>query len=127
MSILAAEDDLGVADLLESLLNDVDGWGATVVHDAAAALSTFQQVQIDVLVLDVGLPGISGLDLITLLRQETGWHGQPVIIVSAQARSPAVREAIKDGMVTEALMKPFDVDRLIEIITDAVASEAGPR
>lgn len=121
MSILAVEDDPGVADLLESLLNDVDGWGATVVRDAAAALSTFQQVQIDVLVLDVELPGISGLDLIKLLHQEDGWHGQPIIIVSAQAQLPMVREAIKNGMVTEALMKPFDVDRLIKIITDAIA------
>jgi DNA-binding NtrC family response regulator len=67
------------------------------------------------------LPGISGLDLIKLLHQEGGWHDQPVIIVSAQARLPAVREAIKQGVVTEALMKPFDVDRLIKIITNAIA------
>jgi DNA-binding response OmpR family regulator len=58
VSILVVEDDPGVADLLRELLNDVDGWGATVVPDAAAARSTVQQVQIDVLVLDVELPGI---------------------------------------------------------------------
>jgi two-component system phosphate regulon response regulator PhoB len=119
LSILAVEDDHGVADLLHSLLNDVDGWGATIARDAAAARSTFQQVQIDVLVLDLELPGISGLELLELLRQEPGWHDQPVIVVSANARKPEVVAAVRAGHVTESLMKPFDVDRLVAIITEA--------
>ena len=119
LSILAVEDDPGVAELLLHLLNDVEGWGATVAHDAASARSTFQQVQIDVLVLDVGLPGISGLELLELLRQEDGWRDQPVIVVSAQARQAEVRQAIRAGRVTEALMKPFDIDRLISMIQEA--------
>jgi len=119
ISILAVEDDPGVADLLHSLLNDVDGWGATIARDAAAARSTFQQVQIDVLVLDLELPGISGLELLELLRQEPGWHDQPVIVVSANARKPEVVAAVRAGRVTESLMKPFDVDRLVAIIAEA--------
>jgi CheY-like chemotaxis protein len=121
LSILAVENDHGVADLLQSLLNDVDGWGATVAHDAAAARSTFQQVRIDVLILDVELPGISGLELLKLLRQEEGWQDQPVIVVSANARRPDVREAIRKGWVTEALMKPFDIDQLVNVIKEATA------
>jgi DNA-binding response OmpR family regulator len=89
-----------------------------VVHDAAAARSTFQQVRIDVLVLDIGLPGISGLELLESLRQEAGWHDQPVILLSAQARQPEVQAAIKAAQVTEALQKPFDIDRLLGIIED---------
>ena len=119
LSILVVEDDPGVADLLHNLLNDVDGWGATAVHDAAAARSTFQQVQIDVLVLDVELPGVSGIELLALLRQEDGWHDQPVVIVSAKAQQPEVRAAIRQGLITEALMKPFDIDRLVSIIRSA--------
>ena len=121
LSILVVEDDPGVADLLRQLLNDVEGWGATVVHDAAAARSTFQQVQIDVLVLDIDLPGISGLELLELLRQEPGWHDQPVVIISADVRRPGVREAIRNEQVTEALPKPFDVDQLIRIIQEAAS------
>ena len=122
LSILVVEDDPGVADLLHELLNDVDGWGATVAPEAAAARSTFQQVLIDVLVLDVNLPGISGLELLELLKQEPGWHDQPVIIMSANVHQPAVREAIRLAQVTEALAKPFDIDQLIRIIEAATAS-----
>ena len=121
LSILVVEDDPGVADLLHELLNDVDGWGATVAPEAAAARSTFQQVLIDVLVLDVNLPGISGLELLELLKQEPGWHDQPVIIMSANVDDPRVREAIRRAQVTEVLAKPFDVDHLCRII-EAAAS-----
>jgi CheY-like chemotaxis protein len=121
LSILVVEDDPGVADLLHELLNDVDGWGATVAHEAAAARSTFQQILFDVLVLDVNLPGISGLELLELLRQEPGWHDQPVIIMSVNIHEPTVREAIRQAQVTEALAKPFDVDQLIRIIAAATS------
>ena len=121
LSILVVEDDPGVADLLRELLNDVEGWGATVAHEAGAARATFQQVGIDVLVLDVNLPGISGLELLELLRQEPGWHEQPVIIISANVDDSTVREAIRRARVTEALAKPFDVDQLIRCIEAATS------
>ena len=60
VSILVVEDDPGIAGLLHALLNDVDGWAATVAREAAIARSTFQQVPIDVLILDVELPGFPG-------------------------------------------------------------------
>jgi DNA-binding response OmpR family regulator len=118
LSILVVEDDPGVADLLREPLNAVDGWGATVARNASAARSTFRRVRIDVLVMDVGLPGISGLELLELLREDDGWHDQPVIVISALAREPAVREAIGAGRVTQALLKPFDIDRLIRAIEE---------
>ena len=68
LSILVVEDDEAVAELIRAVLNDVSGWGATVVHNAAAARAVFQHVRIEVLVLDVNLPGISGLELLELLR-----------------------------------------------------------
>ena len=118
LSILVVEDNPGVADLLRELLNDVEGWGATVAPDASAAIATFQQVQIDVLVLDIDLPGISGLEL---LHQETGWHDQPVILVSAKVGQPAVQDAIRKAQVTELVQKPFDVDQLVRIIQEAAS------
>jgi DNA-binding response OmpR family regulator len=71
ITILVVEDDAAVAELLREVLNDVPGWGATVVHDAAAARAVFPYVQIDVIVLDLNLPGISGLELLELLRRDT--------------------------------------------------------
>jgi CheY-like chemotaxis protein len=46
LTILVVDDDQAVAELLRELLNDVPGWGATVVHDAAAARAVFRHRQV---------------------------------------------------------------------------------
>src|SRR6185436_7067602 len=103
LSILVVEDDEGAADLIRSVLNDEIGWGATVVHDAAAARAVFQHVRIEVLVLDVNLPGISGIELLGLLRQDPHWDEPPIILMSADPGQPAVADALRQGAVTTFL------------------------
>jgi hypothetical protein len=53
LSILVVDDDKAVAGLIQTILNDVEGWGATVVHDAAAARAVFRHIRVEALVLDV--------------------------------------------------------------------------
>src|SRR5919112_2781256 len=91
LSILVVEDDEPTAELLRAVLNDVSGWGATVVHDAAAAREVFKHVRIEVLVLDVNLPGISGVELLELLRRDPHWEEPPVILMSADGQRPELR------------------------------------
>ena len=125
VTILVVEDDVAVAELLRAVLNDVSGWGATVVHDAAAARAVFQHVRIDVLVLDVNLPGISGLELLGLLRADPHWDEPPVLLISADPDQTAVEMAVRTGLVTRFLSKPFDVDSLVAEVTDAVQLRQG--
>jgi len=122
LSILVVEDDEAVAELIRAILNDVAGWGATVVHHAAAARQVFRHVRIEVLVLDVNLPGISGLELLPLLRQEPHWDEPPIILMSADPSQGGIADAIRDGLVTKFLRKPFDVD---ELIHEVYATQAG--
>jgi two-component system chemotaxis response regulator CheY len=127
LSILVVEDDAAVADLIKTILNGVSGWGATVVHDATAARAVFQHVTIEVLVLDVNLPGISGLELLELLRQDEHWDEPPIILMSANPGQPAIASALKADSVTTFLQKPFDVDSLVREIQHAIiASRRAP-
>ena len=121
LSILVVEDDEPTAELLRAVLNDVSGWGATVVHDAAAAREVFKHVRIEVLVLDVNLPGITGLELLELLRRDPHWAEPPVILMSAHVENPDVQEAMRRGDAVRFLPKPFDVDRLVEAVATAAA------
>ena len=125
LSILVVEDDVAVADLVRTLLNQVPGWGATVVHDAAAAREVFGHVRIEVLVLDVNLPGISGLELLELLRQDPTWDEPPAILMSANVDQPEIRAALRRGVATRFIPKPFDVDHLVDEIRSAVAVRPG--
>jgi two-component system phosphate regulon response regulator PhoB len=122
LSILIVDDDEAVAELLRTLCSDVPGWGATVVHHAAAAQAVFDQVRIDVLVLDLNLPGISGLTLLELLKQRPDWHHPPVIIVSSACDQPEFETAIRRAEVTAVVRKPFDVDNVLAAIESATTA-----
>ena len=116
LSILVVEDDEAVAELIRTILNDVEGWGATIVHDAAAAREVFRHVRIGALVLDVNLPGISGLELLILFHQDPHWNEPPIILMSADPDQAGISEALRDGLATTFLRKPFDVDMLVQKI-----------
>jgi DNA-binding response OmpR family regulator len=120
LSILVVEDDEAVAELVRTILNDVPGWGATVVHDASAARTVFHHVRIEMLVLDVNLPGISGLELLALLRQDPHWNKPPTILMSAVYNQVGISEALRDGWATTFLGKPFDVDHLVQEIQNSL-------
>jgi CheY-like chemotaxis protein len=119
LSILVVEDDKAIAELIRTVVNDVVGWGTTVVHDAAGARQVFRHVRIEVLVLDVNLPGISGLELLALLRQDPHWNKPPIILMSADVNQVGIADALRDGLVTAFLRKPFDVDQLVQEIQSA--------
>ena len=121
VSILVVEDDRATGELIREVLNDVVGWGATVVRDASAAREVFRHVQIEVLVVDVGLPGISGLELLAMLRNDYHWQEPPVILMSADVDQKVVNDAIRKGQVTAFLRKPFNVEDLVQDIHEAVS------
>jgi CheY-like chemotaxis protein len=127
ISILVVEDDVAVAELIRTLLNDVPGWGATVVHDAAAARQVFQVVRIEALVIDVNLPGISGIELIELLRKDAAWNEPPILLMSADPSQSKINDALRTGLVTDFLAKPFDVDQLAAMLKDALEANSSER
>ncbi|MDP8923774.1 MAG: response regulator [Chloroflexota bacterium] len=123
LSILVVEDDLAVAELLRTILNRVPGWGATLVHDAAAAREVMRHVKIEALVLDVNLPGISGPELLQMLDDDPVWGRPPVFLISSDVGQPGVPEALHSGRAVAALQKPFDIDELVALIERATRSD----
>lgn len=109
MRLLLVEDDMLLGDGLRVGLRHA-GYAVDWVQDGQAARLSLQAETYDLVVLDLGLPKISGLDLLKWLR---GQHqGVAVLILTA-------RDTIKDritGLDTGAddyLVKPFDLDELI--------------
>jgi DNA-binding response OmpR family regulator len=119
MTILVVEDDEATAELVRTLLNREAGWGATVVHDAAAAREVFRHIQVELLVLDVNLPGISGVELLDLLRRDPHWREPPVILMSAYPEQPQIQQVLDREPTIRLLAKPFDVDELVEAVRQA--------
>jgi CheY-like chemotaxis protein len=122
MPVLVVEDDEHVGELIATVLNEIPGWAATVVTEASAAVATVQQVEIKVVVLDINLAGITGLELLPMLRADPAWRDPPVILMSANEHQPGLREALAEGLAVAFLAKPLDLDVLIETVRRALTT-----
>ncbi len=107
--ILVVEDDPELSELLERLLGDA-GYRVRLARDGQAGLHAALTAEFDVLIVDRGLPGIDGLDLIRRLRGRG--FGTPVLVVTAYG-SLADRVGGLDAGAEDYLVKPFEVEELL--------------
>lgn len=93
------------------------GYSITEAGSAEAARALLKQHEPDLLLLDVNLPGMSGLDFLRELRSANG-HGPLVIIVTAHGSERMAVEAVKAGAY-DYLSKPFELDDLRLVVKNA--------
>jgi two-component system response regulator MprA len=108
-AILVVEDDQATRTLLKDALSAVEGWVVTAVADGAKALEALSSVQPHLIVLDVNMPGLDGLEVYRLLRARGGLAEVPVLFVTAEP--PASLDGVHGPH--RYLAKPFDVDDLL--------------
>jgi DNA-binding NtrC family response regulator len=118
MRILIVEDDLAVSELLGQVLG-AEGYGTDRVESGEAALTRLQEASYDALLIDVHLPGKSGLDV---TREVRATHPQlPVIVMTAFGSLESVAEAIGCGAF-DYLRKPVDFEQLKHVVDRATAN-----
>ena len=82
MRVLIAEDETGLAKALKFLL-EKNKFSVDTVYDGAAALDCFHSTDYDVIVLDIMMPKVNGLEVLKAIRREKA--GVPVIMLTAKA------------------------------------------
>ncbi len=108
-AIVVVEDNTAIAALLQEVLNDVVGYGAVTVGDGALALAVLGAIHTDLVILDVDLPGLSGLELYDQLRSRPATATLPCLFMSASAHT----KELARRQITDYLPKPFDLDDLL--------------
>lgn len=109
--VLIAEDDPGIADLLCLALAERLDLETLVVANGALVMDSVTARRPDLLILDVELPGLNGLDVFDLLRSDPHWQGVPVLFLTGLPERAQTANAPTG--VHEILAKPFDIDDLI--------------
>jgi DNA-binding response OmpR family regulator len=109
--VLVVEDDRPIGELLAGVINDEEGYRAIHVTRPTDALHTLAQLKPDLLVLDVGLPGMSGFELYDRVHQDERLKNVPVMFETAVSREYG-GEFRKRG-IRDVLQKPFDLNDLI--------------
>jgi two-component system, OmpR family, alkaline phosphatase synthesis response regulator PhoP len=109
--ILVAEDDRDIAELIAHFLRK-QGWEPYVVTSGDEAVAYVRRHAIDVIVLDVMLPGLSGLEVCRLLRGDKTTEDVPIIMVTARAEETDRIVGLDIG-ADDYLAKPFSPNELV--------------
>ena len=106
--ILVVEDDAAVRNLMAVTL-ETRGYRYHVAQNGAEALIEATTHQPDVMLLDLGLPDMDGVEIIRKVRS---WSGMPIIVISARSEDADKVEALDAG-ADDYLTKPFSVDEML--------------
>ncbi len=113
--ILLVDDDPGQTSLLDSFLRS-QGFATLPVSSGEAALAALRAQPVSMMISDVRMPGMSGLETLRRARQE--FATLPVLLVTAYADIRDAVEAMRDGAVNY-LSKPIDLDELLACVRHA--------
>ncbi len=107
--VLLVEDDPAIRDLIATLLEIDLGVSVTVATDGAAGLELAKRLGPDLVLLDINLPRLSGLELARRLRSNPRTRAIPIVAVSSESREKALAAGCDDHVA-----KPFNVSDLIQ-------------
>ena len=111
MNILVAEDDRDIADLIAHYVGRA-GWTPHVVGSGDEALANSRKQSFDLVILDVMLPGMSGLEVCRALRADPATTAVPIIMVTARAEETDRIMGLDIG-ADDYLAKPFSPNELV--------------
>ena len=122
-AILVVDDDEPIRTLLvEALSSESDTWSATSAEDGAHALAVLDTVRPNLIILDVNMPGLNGIEVYRLLREREDARTTPVLFISAN-RSPASVKGLEGPF--RWLTKPFNLDEFVEVVTNLLSEQTG--
>lgn len=110
-SVLVADDDADIRDLVVFKLSQA-GLAVDAVGDGAAALEFLSRRRPDLVLLDVMMPGLSGLDVLRRIRADERLSDLKVVLLTARARDVDVDDGFTSG-ADDYVTKPFSPRELL--------------
>jgi DNA-binding response OmpR family regulator len=109
--ILVVDDDRDVAQSIELSLRR-RGFRVTLAHSGVEALKTLRRYRPDIVILDILMPGMSGLEVCRYLRTDPNTSDLPIIFLTARGQEQDRIEGLRAG-ADDYLGKPFNLEELI--------------
>jgi DNA-binding NtrC family response regulator len=116
MRILLVDDEQSLLMTLAANL-ELDGFDVTTAENGQRALELFEETAFDLVLSDIRMPGMNGVDLFRRIRAAR--PECPVVLMTAFALEGLVQEAIGEGVFT-VLPKPFDIEHVVGAMTTAL-------
>ena len=120
--VLVADDDLSTRTLIDMALQEA-GYDCVLAADGKTALDLARAIRPDLVVLDVGMPLLSGDEVHRELRRDRRTRYIPVLFVTAKRATAEMAARLRNG-ADDYIAKPFDVDELVARIASALRRAA---
>ena len=117
MNVLIVDDSRAMRAYLRGVLQDAFTCTAVEAQSGFEALRLLPREQFDLIVTDINMPDINGLELLRFVRKSERHVNVPIIIVSTQA-SERDREKVFDLGANQFVAKPFKPDTLVTVVAE---------
>lgn len=118
-SVLVADDDEDIRELVTFKLTQA-GYEVTAAPDGAAAWAAIDANPPAIALLDIMMPGLSGLDVLRKVRDDPRTANVPVILLTARSRDTDVDTGFEAG-ATDYVIKPFSPRELVHRVTSVLS------
>jgi CheY-like chemotaxis protein len=119
LRILVVDDDSFQCKLLERMLGTA-GYATLFAHSGAEALALLGRQHPDLILMDVALPDLNGVEITQRLKASPGTAAIPIMMITGHSERPVLAASLKAGAV-DFLVKPFDREVLLQKITHHLA------
>ncbi len=115
LDVLIVDDSAAIRKILQRVLRQTEIPIGTVYEagDGVEALETMRRQTIGLVLSDINMPNMDGLEFLTKMRAETIWNGIPVLMVSTEGTQAKVLEAVERG-ASGYVRKPFTAEQIKE-------------
>ena len=118
-NVLIVDDETGIRDSLAGILTD-EGYAASTVDSGEACLDLLRKTAFDVVLLDIWLPGIDGLEVLERIRELD--NPPEVLMISGHGTIETAVRATKLGAY-DFLEKPLSIDKTLILVKNAIDSK----
>jgi DNA-binding response OmpR family regulator len=113
--VLIAEDDDHMRDALQEMLSEA-GYRVITAEDGLEALDWLSRVRVDLIIVDILMPGLGGPELIKRLRETAEWATTPIMVLSGYADLTRYRDLPVDSVQ----LKPFKLSEFLEKVSQLI-------
>jgi two-component system chemotaxis response regulator CheY len=118
-SVLVVDDSAATREFLAAALESGGAYRVTRAENGLEALRLLPRQRFDLVISDVNMPDINGLELVRFVRESAEHKRTPVLLVTTDGRAADVERGTKLG-ATAYLVKPFSPDHLLRVVADVL-------
>ena len=121
-TVMVVEDGDLVRETLTRLLRR-EGFDTVGAHDGREALEALEQTHPDVILLDVNMPDMDGIELLEALHSRQEWQSVPVVMLTARSDTHTIRRAMQLGAKAFLIKATFSVAEMLESVKKYAAMQ----